>query len=215
MNLADLQHPTDKIVFDTLVSLVRKVPWGPSREMLEREAGRMRAQADGHSSRETADELRWQAELFLLASQTRFPREGDAVLSSFTEALVEDVRTFQEHGLTWDPPSMRDVSEAVSGSVAAHGVALADLSLPPTVYELIDQGRDRPHYVDEDRWDRAVQSYYHRMTLDNTPDEFIYGDRDDFYDHDYDDDASSFHDYDDEDESEVLSGQELHEAPAL
>lgn len=190
MRISDLHHPTNRVVFDALVHLVRKVPWGASRERLEQEAARLAAEAAALSEstgrvrdpalRDMIGRLRWSSELFLLASRTRFPREGDTVVGRFTEVVVEDLRNFQ----AW-PDGQRgtgagDVFEAVSAALETHGASLDDLPLPPTLNDLIDSGAERPDYVDEERWNNAVKAYYHRMTLDNTPHEFIYGEADGF-----------------------------------
>lgn len=228
MDFSYLQHPTDKIVFDTLVRLVRKVPWGPTRDQLEWQVGDMRArcqathdewleafrrgvalspeeQEQRDQNKTTTSELAWSSELYLIAAEARFPRDGDDVVANFADYLVEDIRLFQARGYQSHSPSLRDISEAVSGVVEEMGVTLADLPLPPTIEELIDQGADRPEHVGEGRWENAIQAYYHRMTLENTPAEFIYGDG-------YDDDDFDAYDHEDDDESDEL---ERDQSPSL
>lgn len=75
----------DAVIRDTLVSLVRRVKWGPTREQLEKEASSLEEQArwergmcDNHS---TANWLYWNADLYRLAAEVRFPREGDTNVS--------------------------------------------------------------------------------------------------------------------------------------
>lgn len=212
MVVMPLQNPTDKIVFAALVQLVRKVPWGPSRDRLQMEASNLHnqskaeedraneislvglsgqedaynaARAEKEACKKRADELIWKSELFALAAEARFPRDGDQLVSNFTMNIAEDIRSFKEGGYTARNAAMRDVSEAVSLSLAAEGLELSDLPLPPTIYELIDMGADRPEYVSEKVWDREVAAYYRQMTLDNTPSEFIYGDDADDCDDDH------------------------------
>lgn len=195
MRVEDLQHPTDRVVFETLVKLVRKVPWGPSRDALERHADEieksMEFVAVGNGGPRADDAMAWQMELYRLASEARFPREGDTVVARFVEDLVDDIRLLQEIGYATSPRSIRDVSVALESSLDALGFSLADLPLPPTLHELLDRGADRPDYVTEERWKAAEKSYYRQMTLDNTPYEFIYGDAGD---HDFGDYEDSFDD---------------------
>jgi hypothetical protein len=242
MELAYLQHPTDKVVFETLVQLVRKVTWGPTRDQLERQAHDMREQAaalkakwhesfalGGYAAGEREmqaglerqmSELDWKSDLFILAAQARFPREGDRVVGNFTENLVEDLREFQAKGYRMHSAAMRDVSEVVERVLDDAGLSLSDLPLPPTIDELIDRGAERPAHVSEERWEKEVRAFYRRMTLDNTPDDFIYGDADEFdtgcefddvdYSLDYDD-----LDADDRDEIDELADMERAPSPVL
>lgn len=218
MELTYLQHPTDRVVFETLVQLVRKVTWGPTRDQLERQAHDMREQSAALKNRwhESFDrggyaagreilvglerqmsELDWKSDLFILAAQARFPREDDRVVGNFTENLVEDLREFQAKGYTMHSAAMRDVSEVVERVLDGAGLSLSDLRLPLTIDELIDRGAERPAHVSEERWEKEVKAFYRRMTLDNTPDDFIYGDADEC-DTGYEfDDLDTSLDYDD------------------
>jgi hypothetical protein len=216
----ELQKPTDRIIKATLVSLVRKVAWGPSRDKLTAkskslheeslaEHNRSRsnlsssllsgdseayeaAQAALATSREKAFELSWQAELHALAAAARFPRDDDATLKNFVVNIIEDIRQFQERGYRAAGPAMRDVSAAVASALKSEGLELKDLPLPPTLDEMIDRGLPRPDYISEEQWKAAERAYYRQMTLDNTPAEFIYGEGGDDYADYNDDDHSEF-----------------------
>jgi hypothetical protein len=217
----NLNTPTDRIVFGTLVNLLRQVPWGASRDQLEQQASSLLRDGEAQGNKSyaielpglgqleafnaaweekraclgRAAELFWRSELFSLAAQARFPREGDRIVANFTERLVEDIREFKNTGFTKKSAAMRGVSEAVFLCLRENGLELSDLPLPPTLQELIDTGAARPEHVSEERWNSEVEAYNHRMTLDNTPDEFIYGDRDDYYADDYcGDDEVEYHD---------------------
>ncbi|NTF23515.1 hypothetical protein G6L37_34660 [Agrobacterium rubi] len=225
--MIDLDSTTYKLVRHTLVALVRKVPYGPSRDALLKDAGEFRreaAQANWKVNdivlnelythnvqsaaddaalleirererelRDQADQLGWRYELYALAAAGRYPQPGDMTVDNFAESIIEDIRTFQTSGCSTATCALKDVSEAVSSYLEAEGIALNDIILPPTLDELIDAGAEKPEHVDQDRWDRAVKAYYHQMTLDNTPDDFINGGSD--YDEHFGD-----HDFDDEDE---------------
>lgn len=217
----ELQKPTDRIVKATLVSLVRKVAWGPSRDMLVKESARFRAaageatkQVNGivlnelftHNARgggeddalrdarkregilrTQADELHWKSELYALAASARFPRDDDQTLRNFVVNIIEDIRQFQERGYHTAGCAMQDIAGAVASALEAEGLELKELPLPPSLDEMIDRGMPRPDYISEEHWKAAEDAYFRRMTLDNTPDEFINGgyDRDE-YDRDED-----------------------------
>jgi hypothetical protein len=212
----ELQKPTDRIIKATLVSLVRKVAWGPSRDMLLKESARLRAaageatkQVNGivlnelftHNAREgveddafrdarqregilrtRADELHWKSQLYALAAAARFPRDEDQTLKNFVMNIVEDIRQFQETGHHNNGCAMRDIAAAVASALEAEGLELKDLPLPPSLDEMIDRGMPRPDYISEEHWKTAEDAYFRKMTLDNTPDEFINGgyDRDEY-----------------------------------
>lgn len=239
-----LDSVTDRIVRHTLVHLMRKVPWGPSRDALEKESARFRSEA-GEATREinsivlndifthnarggveddgirnarkreevlrrTSEELHWKSELYALAAGGRFPRADDQIVDNFAESIIDDIRDFQSNGYSGRTIALRDISEAVSSRLQDEGIDLAEVVLPPTIWELIDSGADRPDHIDQDRWDKAVASYYHRMTLDNTPSEYVNGgyDADEYY---TDDDFSNT---DEDDEIAALYGsEEYNSAP--
>ena len=230
--MIELHETTDRIVRHTLVTLMRQVPWGPSRDALLEDAERFRTEAAAatlrvndivlneiftFNVRSTADEavlletrererrframsdqLGWKRELYALAAAGRYPRPGDLTVENFAESIVEDIRLFQANGYSTATSAMRDVSAAVSSYLQAEGIALEAVILPPTIDELIDAGAERPGHVDQERWDRAVRDYNHRMTLDNTPSDFINGGSD------YDDHSLYRHD----DEAEEVFGDE-------
>lgn len=207
----ELQKPTDRIVKATLVSLVRKVAWGPSRDKLTAKSQSLQeeatsehkrnsdnlssallsgdgdayeaAQAARADSREKAFELSWQSELHALAAAARFPRDDDPTLKNFVVNIVEDIRQFQERGYRTAGPALRDISAAVASALASEGLELKDLPMPPTIDEMLDRGLPRPDYISEEHWKEAERAYYHQMTLDNTPVEFIYGEGGDDYDY--------------------------------
>lgn len=239
--MIELEAATDRLVRHTLVSLVRKVPWGPSRDALIKESERFLAESKAatlkvndivlkelftHNARGDEDdavleekrererrflsisaESGWKHELYALAASARFPRLDDFTVERFADSVVEDIRNFQQNGFTSKSPAMRDVSEAVSSYLESEGLDLSDIVLPPTIYDLIDSGAERPAHVDQDLWDREVEAYYRQMTLDNTPTEFINGGYDDSDGYGW---GGSRYDYaNDEDE------QEEAEAPAM
>lgn len=205
----ELHDTTDRIVRHTLVTLMRRVPWGPSREALLEDSERfgteaaaaalkvndivlneiftftVRSMADEatlleirereRKLRALSDQLGWKGELYALAAAGRYPRPGDLTVENFAESIIEDIRMFQTNGYSTATSAMRDVSAAVSEYLQAEGIALEDVMLPPTIDQLIDAGAERPDHVDQVRWDRAVRDYNHRMTLDNTPSDFISG----------------------------------------
>lgn len=228
----ELKKPTDRIVKATLVVLVRKVAWGPSRDRLISKSQSLQEQATAEHSRNSANlsaallsgdtdayeaasaaladsrekalELSWQSELHALAAAARFPRDDDPTLKNFVVNIIEDIRQFQERGYRTGDPAIRDVSAAVASALASEGLELKDLPLPPTITEMLDQGLPRPDYISEAHWKEAERSYYHQMTLDNTPDEFIYGEGGDDYDDYYSpDDEEDFSEEDDVTEAPV------------
>lgn len=213
MKIEDLQHPTDRVVFETIVKLVRQVPWGQSRDALENKADQiessMQITPTGNGRARADDAIGWQADLYRLAAHTRFPREEDTAVGRFVEGIVEGIRVLQEIGYATSPRSIRDVSVALESSLDALGFSLADLPLPPTLHELLDRGDDRPDYVTEERWKAAEKSYYRQMTLDNTPYEFIYGDAGD---HDFGDYEDSF---DDEVGCDLVNADEQEHSVAM
>ncbi len=219
--MIELDSTTDRIIRHVLVHLVKKVPWGPSRDTLEKESARFRSEAGKatmeindivlnelftHNARggvvndsirdarkheevlrRTGAELRWKSELYALAAAGRFPRPEDQTVENFVETIIDDIRDFQRNGYSSESIALKDISEAVAAYLETESINLADVALPPTIEELIDSGADRPDYIDQERWDREVDAYYRRMTLDNTPDEFINGGYDwDEYDRDSD-----------------------------
>jgi hypothetical protein len=133
--------------------------------------------------RRISDELHWKSELYALAAAGRFPRAEDRIVENFAENIVEDIREFQRSGYPGNSIALKDISEAVAAHLQAEGIELPNLVLPPSIEELIDSGAERPDHIGQERWDKAVDNYYHRMTLENTPDEFINGGGD--YDDEY------------------------------
>lgn len=82
-------------VMAKLVSLIRLVPWGPTRDSLEETSRRLRAEAryergmcDNHH---TANQLHDMADLFLFAAQARFPRAGDTMVATMTARVKADL----------------------------------------------------------------------------------------------------------------------------
>jgi hypothetical protein len=69
--------------------------------------------------------------------------------------------------------------ELSAEQVGANRAELATMSL----VDQIDRGYPRPAHVSEEDWKAAEEAYFHQMTLENTPDEFLYPDRDDNYEH--------------------------------
>jgi hypothetical protein len=201
--IEELDNNTDKLVRHTLVQLLRKVPWGPKRETLVSEAARFhneklatKAKLDDlrqknfysltsgddavdpeqiKKLRVAFDEFGWRSELYSLAAAARYPSDEDKTVERFAQAIIEDIREFKRDGFNERTVALRDISRIVSDYLEAEGLELSDVVLPPTIHELIDAGAERPTHIDEERWDRALEAYYHQMTLDNTPADFING----------------------------------------
>jgi hypothetical protein len=83
-------------VMTKLVSLIRQVPWGPSRAELEARSSALRNRAiyergmcDNHF---TANKLHEEADLYLFAAQARFPREGDTMVAAFVAKVRRSLR---------------------------------------------------------------------------------------------------------------------------
>lgn len=84
-----------KQITNAMVALVRRVPWGPSRLMLEQTAGSLRQKAiwergmcDNH---DTAEILHADAEIYMLAAEVRFPRPGDGRVREFHDLILKDL----------------------------------------------------------------------------------------------------------------------------
>lgn len=78
---SDRNPSINATIRDILVHLVRQVPWGPSRAELESEASSLRQKAMWErgmcDNLSTADWLHWEADLYQLAAEGRFPRDSD------------------------------------------------------------------------------------------------------------------------------------------
>lgn len=203
MILDAIPRPTDKVVLDTLVFLVRHVPWGPGRDALDQEASSRRAACEEASAEdrkawktlqfgaiddtqrkdlvnyrgEIKDYLEpslWYADLLALAAQSRFPREGDTAAHEFVTEILYELGDIARGVRPWGFRE-KQFRIALDGAIAAAGVLPGDLPLPPEPIELMDIGGDRPEYVTEEHWKEVEKNYYRKMTIDNTPSEFIYG----------------------------------------
>jgi hypothetical protein len=79
-----------KILLNAMVHLIRQVPWGENRDALEVKARALDAEGSfesGWDNYSTAARLWWKAELYNVAAQCRFPREGDAAPRAMIHAL--------------------------------------------------------------------------------------------------------------------------------
>jgi hypothetical protein len=86
-----------KILLDAMVHLIRQVPWGENRDALEEKARALNAEGSfesGWDNYSTAARLWWNAELYIVAAQCRFPREGDTAPRAMIHAL--DQRLYGE-----------------------------------------------------------------------------------------------------------------------
>ena len=193
----------DTTIRNTLVNIVREAPWGPSRQALEAKADALRAEADAELGRgynfARSDAFRWQADIHQFAAAVRFPREGDDQVEKMAGHVKEEIRAIVA-GKTGRMNAAR--SESIKTALQK---ALAEMSAEEVrtlqiviaseivderaeaarVHDMIDSGADRPSDITEERWNAALQSYSHQMTLENTPDEFLYPDRDDGADFDW------------------------------
>lgn len=168
-----IKSHTDLVVLDTLVHLVRQVPWGPTRDQLERIATARKAEAKTPAWAGAWDhfnKLAWEAELHTLAAEARFPREGDKAVLRMTDDIIDQIRDMQaEKQVGYRFPGHVAIREGVELSLKRNDFALETLPLPPTLYELIDRGDERPDHVSQERWDQAIASYSHSMTIENSP----------------------------------------------
>jgi hypothetical protein len=168
---------TDLVILDTLVHLVRQVPWGPTRDQLEKVASERRLEAETPAWAGAWDyynKLAWEADLYTLAAEGRFPRSHDKAIPMMTDEIVDQIRDMQDgRGVIYPYPAHLAIREGVQFSLKRNGFDLQTLSLPPTLEERIDRGDERPAHVSQDRWDKAVAAYNRAMLLENTPAEFI------------------------------------------
>lgn len=143
--------------------------------------------------REEIEDTTWRYELMRLSAAAWFTNEDEYVVDHFAASIVEDIRHFQAEGYSEATSAMRAVSRAVKDALAETGFDLGDLMLPPTVDELVEAGADRPAHIDEDLWAEAVEAFNHRMTIENTPPDFIGGgsDHDPWWDGDNPDDNTA------------------------
>lgn len=82
----------DEIAVEASVNMLRGVPWGPSREALLAEASKRDGQASferGWDNYSTAASLEWTSELYRLAAEARFPREGDTAVKRMRTRIME------------------------------------------------------------------------------------------------------------------------------
>jgi hypothetical protein len=176
--LMSIKSHTDLVVLDTLVHLVRQVPWGPGRDQLEQVAENNRVACDAlvwAGAWDHFNRLAWEAELHTLAAEGRFPREGDKAIAKMTDAVIDQIRDMQVGKKIGYPfPGHIAIREGVQLSLTRNGFDLETLPVPPTLHELIDRGEERPVHVSQERWDKAIAAYNHAMTLENTPDDFIH-----------------------------------------
>lgn len=200
---------TAAVIGATLVELVRKVPWGAGRESLSAKADILNEQAqklsnevhdlvvtqplggkygdvmhEADEKRELSHQKSWQAQLYALAAEVRFPRDGDTVVQDFVFKTIKNPK-ISARGYSEHTTAARDVSEAVRRALEKEGIELNKLSLPPTIYELVEKGAERPYYVKPELWEQVVERIDLLMMIDNTPHEFLDGaehDSDHYYD---------------------------------
>ncbi|MCZ7860914.1 hypothetical protein O9X98_05810 [Agrobacterium salinitolerans] len=81
----------NKVVLDSMVRLVRQVPWGPSRDKLLARSNELSAEGSferGWDNYTTAARLGWEAGLYRLAGEARFPHEGDNQVAAMRDSLL-------------------------------------------------------------------------------------------------------------------------------
>lgn len=194
-------RPEEIIVVDTVVHLIRKVRWGATRDQLEakaaeftercrlaemaskdflsysRKSGVSASAWREHSEKHTAsvrntNGLRWSAYLHRLAAECRFERDGDKLLSSLREEILDHLRWVKAgKPNTSRTPSHPDIQFGASESLKTRGLRLNDISLPPTLMEMVERGMERPQEVSQERWDDAVSLFYRRMDSENSWDD--------------------------------------------
>lgn len=164
---------TDLVVLDTIVHLIRVVPRHLKRDQLESTAANLSALAETPlwaGASENFNKLAWEAKVHILAAQGRFPRPGDYASSDMAAQIIDQIREMQAGKAIGYPfPGDIAIREAIQISLERNGFDLNTLPLPPTLYELIDRGDERPDDVSPARWGRAVAAYNHAMTIENSP----------------------------------------------
>lgn len=81
----------DQIVTAAMVSIIRSVPWGPTRDALEAKADAFASEAayeSGWDNYSTAQHLRWDAFKYRLAAEARFPRDNDTKVEGAKNAIT-------------------------------------------------------------------------------------------------------------------------------
>jgi hypothetical protein len=87
-----------------------------------------------------------------------------------TDEIIDQIRDMQAgKNIGYPFPGHIVIREGIQISLKRNSFDLTSLPLPPTLQELIDRGEARPDHVSQERWDRAIASYNHSMTIENSP----------------------------------------------
>jgi hypothetical protein len=87
----------DQVVTAVIVSIIRGVGQGQSRDALEAKVASLKVEAafeSGWDNSSTASDLRWEADINRMAAEARTPRDGD----TFVESIKKQVR-FRLHDI--------------------------------------------------------------------------------------------------------------------
>lgn len=127
----------NKVILDSMVRLVRQVPWGPSRDKLLSRATELEDEGRferGWDNYTTAAGLWWEAGLYRLAAEARFPHEGDNQVAAMRDSLL--YRLIDEVSMKEDDD---DVGEATRKDRWALSTALSPSLNDDTIDVLVDE----------------------------------------------------------------------------
>jgi hypothetical protein len=130
-----------KILLNAMVHLIRQVPWGESRDVLETKARAIDAEGSfesGWDNYSTAAGLWWKAELYRVAAQCRFPREGDTAPRAMIHAL--DLQLYHELSGRHDD---HDIGESTRVRRSGLSEALPEVTDDKLREELLEHYRDK------------------------------------------------------------------------
>ncbi len=146
----------EQVVTETLVNLVRQVPWGPSRAELMATSRKLSGEASferGWDNYSTAANLSWEASMHQLAAEARFPREGDGQLRRFKNEIISALEDLV-HGRE-DDCDVGELSLRFKQGFVYAMPDLTDIELDNLTDELAAMGRvDDPEYRKSSRRDQ-------------------------------------------------------------
>ncbi|MCV9964768.1 hypothetical protein OIU34_23025 [Pararhizobium sp. BT-229] len=141
----------NKVILDSMVRLVRQVPWGPSRDKLLSMSDKFEAEGrleHGWDNYSTAAGLWWEAGLYKLAAEARFPREGDNQVAAMRDALLH--RLVREVSMHEDDDDVGEVTRKNRWSLSmALAPSVGEDTIEVLVDELAEAGLldDSPEYL--------------------------------------------------------------------
>jgi hypothetical protein len=127
----------NKVILDSMVRLVREVPWGPSRDSLMDISKKLSSEGSfehGWDNYTTAAKLWWDSGIYQLAAEARFPREGDTQVAAMRDSLIR--RLVHEISLEADD---YDVGETTLKDRTALSRALSPSITDDIIDTLIDE----------------------------------------------------------------------------